>query len=85
MSEKEKWVFIVNPTSGGGYGSKILPELHRRLEDQDIVAEIVLTEYHGHATEIASYFLDKGFTHFIAVGGDGTMNEVAEPLIGNQV
>ncbi len=83
MSEKEKWVFIVNPTSGGGYGKEVLPELQRRVSLQSISAEIVLSEYHGHATEIAARFLAAGFTHFIAVGGDGTMNEVAEPLIGN--
>lgn len=50
---------------------------------QGISAEIVQTEYHGHATEIATRFLAAAYTHFIAVGGDGTMNEVAEPLIGN--
>lgn len=82
-SEKEKWVFILNPTSGGGYGKEILPELQRRIKNQDIDAELIQTEYHGHATEIVSEFLDKGYTHFIAVGGDGTMNEVAKPLIGN--
>ena len=83
MSEKEKWVFIVNPTAGGGFGKELLPELQRRVDAQAISAEIVQTEYHGHATEIAANFLEEGFTHFIAVGGDGTMNEVAEPLIGN--
>jgi diacylglycerol kinase (ATP) len=83
MSEKEKWVFIVNPTSGGGYGKEILPELQGRVSALAIQAEIVQTEYHGHATEITTNYLEKGFTHFIAVGGDGTMNEVAKPLIGN--
>jgi diacylglycerol kinase (ATP) len=83
MSEKEKWVFILNPTSGGGYGRELLPELQIRVKAQPIFAEIIQTEFHGHATEIATRFLEKGFTHFIAVGGDGTMNEVAEPLIGN--
>jgi len=83
MSEKEKWVFIVNPTSGGGYGKELLPELQERVSALAIMAEIVQTEYHGHATEIAAAFLKKGFKYFIAVGGDGTMNEVAEPLIGN--
>lgn len=83
MRKKEKWVFIVNPTSGGGYGKEILPEVQKRVGKQGISAAFVQTEYHGHATEIASKFLAEGFTHFIAVGGDGTMNEVAEALIGN--
>ncbi len=83
MSEKEKWVFILNPTAGGGFGKELLPELQRRVDAQAISAEIVQTAFHGHATEIAADFLERGYTHFIAVGGDGTMNEVAEPLIGN--
>ncbi|MCP4311001.1 MAG: diacylglycerol kinase family lipid kinase [Bacteroidetes bacterium] len=83
MSEKNRWVFIVNPTSGGGYGKTILPDLEKHVAAQSISAEIVITERHGHASEIAKTYLEKGFTHFIAVGGDGTMNEVAEPLIGN--
>jgi diacylglycerol kinase (ATP) len=83
MNENEHWVFIVNPTSGGGYGKVLLPELEERVKKQPISAKIIETEFHGHASEIAKSYLEKGFTHFIAVGGDGTMNEVAEPLIGN--
>ena len=81
MNKKEKWVFIVNPTSGGGFGLELLPELERRVKAQPISAEIIQTEYHGHATEIASDCLGRGFTHFIAIGGAGTMNEMAGPLI----
>ena len=36
-------------------------------------AKIVQSEYHGHASKIAAEFLEKCFTHFIAVGGDGTI------------
>jgi len=81
MSNKELWVFILNPTSGSGFGKKLLPELEKRVKSQPFSAEIIQTEYHGHASEIARDYLEKGFTHFIAVGGDGTMNEMAEPLI----
>lgn len=82
MSKVEKWVFILNPTSGGGDGEKLEPELRRRVEARGIDADLVRTEYHGHASEISALYLEKAYTHFIAVGGDGTMNEVAEPLIG---
>jgi diacylglycerol kinase (ATP) len=80
-SENEKWVFILNPTSGGGYGKEILPELEKQLNARPLTARIEITEKHGHASQIASRCLAEGFTHFIAVGGDGTMNEVSEPLI----
>jgi YegS/Rv2252/BmrU family lipid kinase len=82
-SKAEKWIFILNPTSGGGSGRDLLPELQSRIEKLEFITELIQTEYHGHASEIASKYLEKGFTHFIAVGGDGTMNEVAEPLVGN--
>ena len=81
MANKEKWIFIVNPTSGGGFGKEIIPELEQQLSKRAIEWEIVLTEKHGHASEITEQFLERGYTHFIAVGGDGTMNEVSKPLI----
>lgn len=81
MTNKEKWIFIVNPTSGGGFGKEIIPELEQQLSKRAIEWEIVLTEKHGHASEITEQFLERGYTYFIAVGGDGTMNEVSKPLI----
>lgn len=81
MTKKEKWIFILNPTSGMGFGKKIIPELEKQISARSIEAEVALTESHGHASILAEDFQSRGFTHFIAVGGDGTMNEVAKPLI----
>ena len=81
MGNKEKWVFIVNPTAGGGYGKVIIPELEQQLSARVMDWEIIQTERHGHATELSEQYLERGFTHIIAVGGDGTMNEVSKPLI----
>lgn len=82
MAKKEKWSFIVNPTSGGGSGENIIPELEAQIKKRSIDADIVLTEKHDHAIELSQNSLEKGYSHIIAVGGDGTMNEVARPLIG---
>ena len=84
MEKKEKWIFIVNPTAGGGHGKAMLPELNRQIDSRSIDAEVVLTERHGHASDLSELYLKQGYTHIIAVGGDGTMNEVAKPLIGNK-
>ncbi len=81
MTYKEKWVFIVNPTSGGGFGKRIIPDIEKQLSKRVLDWELVQTERHLHATELATSYLERGFTHFIAVGGDGTMNEVSKPLI----
>jgi diacylglycerol kinase (ATP) len=81
MIKNEKWIFIVNPTAGRGSGKTVADELEVNLSARSLDAEIVFTQKHGHASTLSKEYLDKGYTHIIAVGGDGTMNEVAEPLI----
>lgn len=82
MENKEKWCFILNPTAGGGFGKSLLPELEKQIGKRSLNASICVTEKHDHAIELSRTSLENGFTHIIAVGGDGTMNEVARPLIG---
>lgn len=84
MSKKHKWSFIVNPTAGSGSGAKLLPELEQQLADRSLNATIHVTERHLHASELSQESLEDDCTHIIAVGGDGTMNEVAKPLIGQK-
>ena len=84
MENKELWCFILNPTAGGGFGREIIPELENQLANRSLDASILITERHDHAIELSKQSLEKGCTHIIAVGGDGTMNEVARPLIGQK-
>jgi len=84
MEHKEKWCFIVNPTAGGGFGKELLPELEKQLANRSLDATILVTERHDHAIELSKQSLEKGCSYIIAVGGDGTMNEVARPLIGQK-
>jgi len=83
-SELEKWAFIVNPIAGNGYGEVIIPELKENIKRYKVDAEIAITERNGHATELSADFLARGFKYIIAVGGDGTMNEVGVPLVGHK-
>jgi YegS/Rv2252/BmrU family lipid kinase len=84
MTKTKQWIFIVNPTSGSGYGKEMIPILEKQLSNRTFPADIVVTEKHGHATKLAITFMEKGYSHIIAVGGDGTMNEVASPLVRKQ-
>jgi diacylglycerol kinase (ATP) len=77
----KRWVFIVNPVAGNGFGKSIVPELREMVKKHNISAEIVFTEKSGHAIELSEKYLGKGFNNIIAVGGDGTFNEVARPLV----
>lgn len=47
--------------------------------------EIVFTEYAGHAVELSQQAVNDGFDVVVAVGGDGTINEVSRALIGTDV
>ncbi len=84
MENKEKWCFIVNPTAGGGAGKLLIPELEKQIANRSLDATILLTERYNHAIELSKRSMENGCTHIIAVGGDGTMNEVARPLIGQK-
>ncbi len=80
-AKTQKWVFIVNPIAGNGYGKEIVPILEAKIEAFNIPGEIVMSERHGHASELSERFAGEGYTHIIAVGGDGTMNEVGKMLL----
>lgn len=72
--------FIINPMSGT-QNKKKLPKLIQQTLDHDQWLEnIVFTERPGHATELAHQYARMGFDAVVAVGGDGTVNEVARGL-----
>ncbi len=79
----EKWVFIINPTAGNNFAKEYADKVKEMIRLNKVDAEIAFTERKGHASEIAKAFVKKGFTYFIAVGGDGTFNEMARALVHN--
>ncbi|MBO4595767.1 MAG: diacylglycerol kinase family lipid kinase [Bacteroidales bacterium] len=74
----KKAVFIVNPISGGKAKDKILSTVERLLDSTKFEYKIVYTERPGHGTEIAR---DCSADLVVAVGGDGTVSEVAQGII----
>ena len=81
---KDKILFLINPISGT-LNKKQLPEIIQKLINKDVFdAEIVITKYKGEATEIVRQKLIDGVRYFVAVGGDGTVNEIAKSLINTQ-
>lgn len=75
-----KAVFIINPISGTRSKDE-LPELIDRLLDKSkFEYRICLTRYAGHASEIARDCVNQHVDVVVAVGGDGTVNEVARSV-----
>ncbi|MFC2088248.1 diacylglycerol/lipid kinase family protein [Calditrichota bacterium] len=84
MKEKQdKWVFIINPAAGNGFAGKYSDKVNEMIVKNKVNAETVFTKRKGHATQIAHEFVEKGFNHIIAVGGDGTINEIIHGIIDN--
>lgn len=83
-NKKDKWVFIVNPTAGNGFAKTLIPEIERMIKKNNIDGQIILTERPGHATILSKEWAEKGTKYIIGVGGDGTLNELARPLINNK-
>ena len=78
--------FIINPISGAQSSQrKKLPKLiDKELDHSQWLPNIVFTEYAGHGVELARQFSVMGFEAVVAVGGDGTVNEVARGLRDTQ-
>jgi diacylglycerol kinase (ATP) len=81
INTKDKWVFIINPVAGNGHAKTIIPKLEETIRKYNVDAELVYTQKYGHAAELSAEYLRRGFRYFIAVGGDGTINEVSRPLV----
>ena len=78
--EKKTIVFILNPISGT-HGKEEVPELIDEIIDKERYDyQIRTTEYAGHAAEIAHQCVAEAVDMVVAVGGDGTVNEVARSL-----
>lgn len=74
-----KIAFIVNPISGGKNKKKIIELIKKRMSRESVEWEIVPTQYAGHAITLAA---QSQADVVVAVGGDGTVNEVATGLTG---
>ncbi|MCB2222101.1 MAG: diacylglycerol kinase family lipid kinase [Bacteroidetes bacterium] len=76
-------VFIVNPKSGVFKKDNIDEVIENHLNREHAHFEVKITKGPGHASELSRNAADAGDDIVVAVGGDGTVNEVAKGLIGS--
>ena len=74
-------IFILNPASGTQNKELIISQIDDIINKEKYQSEIVWTSYAGHAVEIAQKAAEEGVYAVIAVGGDGTVNEIGRSLI----
>lgn len=73
--------FIVNPHSGVDNKHQVLSYIPEYIDDNKYIHEICFTEYAGHAEELARQAVESRMDVVVAVGGDGTVNEVGRALV----
>ena len=81
---KKKIIFIINPISGHHNKNNFPNLVEKHIDKNQYEYSIVFTEYAGHATELTKKAIEDDFDYIAAVGGDGTINEVAKCLIGKR-
>ena len=81
MDTKKHITFIINPKSGTQNKDDIPGLIDDLLAHELFEYDIRFTEYRGHAAEVAKECANTGIDIVVAVGGDGTVNEVARSLV----
>lgn len=84
MDIREHIIFIVNPISGTQDKEKILGYIQSNINRNIYNPKIIKTEYAGHAYDIASKAVKDKVSFVVAIGGDGTINEVGRALIHSE-
>lgn len=85
IDKKKKIYVIINPVSGTS-SKQNLPRIIAAALDQHLFdVHIFITGYAGHGSEIAAQAIGDKVDYVIAVGGDGTVNEVARTLVGSDI
>ena len=73
---------IVNPISGRTSKTKVRKSILTNIDTTKYDVSVEMTQRPGHATELAAKAVEDGVEVVVAVGGDGTVNEVAKALVG---
>lgn len=72
---------IVNATAGKGRAGRVLDQIQAYLAHCSVEHDLVFTQAPGHGVELAHQAATAGYQRVVAVGGDGTTNEVANGLL----
>lgn len=79
------YYYVINPAAGRGAINNIQDKLRARLQELGIAGEFAKTTGSGDATKMAQAAIAKGYNTIVAVGGDGTVNEVMNGITKDNV
>ena len=79
-----KHIFIINPKAGKEKSLDLIPFIEECFKDKAEEYVIRVTEYPGHATELAKQYSSMSECRIYSVGGDGTVNEIVNGIAGTE-
>lgn len=80
-----KVLFIINPVAGGGKAKNAWKAYGKDILSEFPDSETIFTSFPGEATSIASEAISKGYEAVVSCGGDGTLNEVINGIVGSNI
>lgn len=84
MSARPHALAIINPAAGSGRGTRLVRTMAEEFERAGMPVEVAVSPGPGEAARLAAAAVDDGYRTLIAVGGDGTANEIANGMIGSE-
>ena len=85
MSDSNEVLFIINRYAGTNYRDELQKKIAALGKKKNITCIIQFTREAGHATELAKAAIVRKYRMVFAVGGDGTVNEVAKGLLHSNI
>ncbi len=81
---ENNWLILLNPAAAGGKASREWPKIEKSLNENQFSYTVYKTERKGHAIELVQKGIQEGYRKIIAIGGDGTNNEVVNGIFGQE-
>ena len=79
------YYYIINPASGGGKINKIQDKLKERLKELGIAGEFAKSTGPSDVARLTHMAIERGYKTIVAVGGDGTINEIINAIGSSSV
>jgi len=80
-NQNSKYIFVLNPNAGNGKTKREWPKIKEILQEKKISGKIITTKSHKQGIDIAKEYADNGYENIIAIGGDGTLNEIVNGVM----
>jgi diacylglycerol kinase (ATP) len=82
--DTRKYFLVVNLIAGQGRSKALFPKVKKELDRLKIAYDLHYTNEPLEAIDVAQMGIEAGFNYIVAMGGDGTINEVANGLVGSE-